>query len=746
VYSTTPEGLNALAFAVSLYRLVGEGQLQLYLGTDAKAASLAVSGTDCADAIQKERVIKDVSAVTKLPQESINLVSFPQDGSPIPFPTGAIVVDNGRQHERHDINVLVPFDEKALDSRGTGPILIPFGDGESGKVAALLGLRLAIKLKREVVFYHTTWRANVDSEDPADHLCAEAREVRAQLESWARNAGVAFQTRIEMAPDVTEGILHAAVDAAVDAAVEPAGDLSASLIVTSRGRKTKIGSYVDQLLNESPFPLLIVSRHSASLLTPPVGGKRLPAAGPTALKEEGERPGGFRRALQWLTSRVDWAVDQGERFMDSLVARLPQGMQQRIGNPIFVMQVVMAMYILKFAVKFSLGLLINSPVLTGDGLHNLSDLLEAGMVIVLIKLAQRPPNERYAYGRKNIEYFYQGAIGIGLIGMSVFFLMKSASGILSYFPAADGMLRPFLPFLPSHEPLIMSAAHFPFVLVATAGSVVLSLAVSRYQINVGSRTGHDSLVADGEETKSDGRIEFVTLVGVLAEYLFHAPWIEYPLGVLIAVLIARTGRELLVQAYHVLLQHTIGVEHDAKVREILEKTRGIHRATEVKSFQVGRIAVYHLAVTTLRTAQTVVHIKYAVKRAVEQYVLKQDFMRCEAHINFQAPEPRRHRQAIAIVRSGDAVAVAPSIESATSIMVCDLEFGAIKRATEEEPTADPIALLVHKRVNMIYQFGIQTAHAAALSAAHIELRQAPSYLPQVLGLSRQAMDEGLVSA
>lgn len=732
VFSDTPEGRTALTFAADLKRRLGDERLNVYLGRDEACSLISGDGNaNAADTTQKARVAELVAAMTQLTASEIEVIEFNAQPETIEFPEGAIVVDHTLSFERADINVLTPFDESTLDERGEGPLVIPFGDGDSGKVAALIGLRLAAAISRKVVFYHTTWRSESTSPDPRDHMCQSARNDQFALEGWASAVKVEHETVVEMAPDVTEGIIRQSVL------------LSASLIVTARGRKTKIGSYVSQMLNQSPLPILLVS--ACNRVTPPETVSPTPALSAKApMTGKAVAAGQIGRDIDLQGAAASLRTAGGRmlgslaRAGDRLVEALPPSIGSRLGNPIFVMCVVGLMYIVKAIVKTLLGVLINSPMLTGDGLHNIADLFEAAAVIAVIYVSQRPPSERYAYGRKNIEFFTAGAIGIGLIGMSLVFLVKSLVGIISYFPAADTAVRSIF-WLPAHEPLVMGGGHFPWVVAVTAGSVILSILVSRYQIRVGKKTGHDSLIADGEETMSDGRIELVALIGVLAEYAFHAPWIEYPLGLVIAFLIARTGKELWIKAWHVLLQHTIGVEHDQEIRRMLDSTRGVLEATEVKTFQVGRIAVLHLTVTTLRTAQTVVHIKYGIERAVERYVLAQDFTSCETHINFQPPSPKRHRQAVAIVRDGDTVTLAPSLEKATSLVVCDIELGRIVRATEEEAGIDPVSLLAYKRVTNLFQFSGKTAHEEALAQSGIELQAAPSYLPQAIGLPRAVM-------
>jgi cation diffusion facilitator family transporter len=696
VFSDTPEGAISLTFAADLNKMAGAGKLLVYVRVKAQCSLMAQGTSDRnADAEQRQRILAHVQALTRLDENQIEFVEFDSTGS-IDFPAGSIVVDHGLVAKRSDFNVLIPFDEPRLDERGNGPFLIPFGDSESDLDAADVGLPIAQKLGRPVIFYHTTWRnAEVTSDDAREHMCDGALAVLTALEAKATALAVEFKTEVEMAPDVTEGILHCAVKNA------------ASLIVVDRGRRTLIGSYVNQLLDQSPIPTLV-------------------AAPSTDVRKPLPKPVPTRRKLTATAAQA--TPDAGKWQI------VPDFIRNNIGNPIFVMMIVAVMYVVKSIVKISLGTAINSPMLTGDGLHNIADIFEALAVILVIKVSLRPPSERYAYGRKNIEFVSAGAIGLGLIGMALLFTVKSVVGILASFPDLDTAVRAYIP-LPAFEPLIMSASHFPWVVAATAGSVALSYFVSRYQISVGKKTGHDSLIADGQETASDGRIEMVALIGVLAEYIFHSPWIEYPLGIVIAFLIFRTGKELWMKAWHVLLQHSIGVEHDQEIRRILSTSPGVMSVQSVKTFQVGRIAVCHLTVTTRCTTQKVNHIKYAIECAVERYVLAQDFHKVETHINFQPPVPGRHREALAIVRGDNSIAVAPTVEEATSFLILDFEFGRITRATEEDPQGNPLALLAVKRVASVVQFAGQSKLAPQLKSMGVEIEPAVSYLPSAHGFT-----------
>lgn len=420
-----------------------------------------------------------------------------------------------------------------------------------------------------------------------------------------------------------------------------------------------------------------------------------------------------------------------------MLKQIKQKLARAAGNPTAVMSLVMLMYVAKAVFKIAVGTHIHSPMIAGDGYHNLADLLEAAAVIVVILVSMRPSTQQYPFGRKNVEFFTSLAIGLGLLVMSIQFAFKSLIGLLHLAPQLDAAVREVLP-LPVHEQLVMDSATFPWALAVTACSVLLSFVVGRYQVAVGRSSGHASMVADGEETLSDGTIECVTVAGVLGEYLLHLPWLEYPLGLVVAFLIARTGRELFVGAWRVLLQHSIGAEHESRICELTRQVPGVLDVSELKTFQVGHIAVCMMSVTSRAGALAVPHVKYGIEHAVESYILQQEFKECELHIRFTRPDPQYRRIAYAALKAGEWMVIAPALDRCTHLLICDEEEGEVVRIKAERCPADPVAFLVEKRVAQLFVFcdcGPEGPQDWRLAARGINLVAAVSYLPSVLGLS-----------
>lgn len=357
--------------------------------------------------------------------------------------------------------------------------------------------------------------------------------------------------------------------------------------------------------------------------------------------------------------------------------------------PYAVMGLVVLMYVVKVYLKLWIGNMINSPMIMGDGFHNAADIFEAILVITVIAIANRPPNWKYPFGRKNIESIFELAIGVSLFFMALRILGASLRGILVYFPSFNAGIPAWLP-LPRHESLLMGPEYFWYVFGTVAISAIVSFVVSGIQVATGKKTGHESLVADGVETRNDGFIESMAALGVLGEYGFNASWLEYPFGLAIAILLFRAGAGLVVRGWRTLLQRSIGKEHEKEIFELTKATYGVIDIPEIKTFKVGSMPILIMKVITACSAEGDLDIKYALAHRIGLYMTAQGFSQWEYYIRFDKLNPDRHRVVFAVIKHGEFVVVSPNMAKATHFRVCDVEAGEIIRWKDYVKPVSPI--------------------------------------------------------
>jgi hypothetical protein len=164
-----------------------------------------------------------------------------------------LVVGEATGFDSNDYSRLFCFDEQILSQTSSDDspleLLIPFGDSFGTLEPALRAVDLAKALGAEVCFYHTTWREpSRNTDNPLEHMCGAARDVLAMALHRCLTARVVPSSLIECADDIAQGVVRAALRR------------GSCLIVAAYGRRTFRGSYVDQVVQRSTVPVLVMSR------------------------------------------------------------------------------------------------------------------------------------------------------------------------------------------------------------------------------------------------------------------------------------------------------------------------------------------------------------------------------------------------------------------------------------------------------------------------------------------------------
>jgi cation diffusion facilitator family transporter len=391
-------------------------------------------------------------------------------------------------------------------------------------------------------------------------------------------------------------------------------------------------------------------------------------------------------------------------------------------SPYGVMSIVLAMYVAKVISKLAVGDRVNSPMITGDGYHNIADIFEALLVIATVFFASRPADGAYPLGRKNAESLLSFLIGGALLVMAC----KLAVG--SLFGLAGSKLF-------QHEPLLMGPEHFWWVAGVTGGSMALSFVIGAYQIRIGRAGGYESLTADGQETRSDGMIEAAAFAGVLSEYAFDAPRIEHAFALLVAFKMGQTGREIAGRGLAALLQRSLGAEAEGAVRGAVLSIHGVADVGSLKTFRVGQKAVVIIKIVTRCGPAANRLIKEAAVARMTAALKEAGQEAGEFFVRFDRPDPDWHRLAVLIVHKDGRARVAEPHE-ASHLRICNIDDGECVR-TKDRPlpkTTDAIAALIReKRIRALLLPDTESVEAGELESRGVTVSRAPSLDPGQYG-------------
>ena len=163
------------------------------------------------------------------------------------------------------------------------------------------------------------------------------------------------------------------------------------------------------------------------------------------------------------------------------------------------------------AFKAVIGLSSNSIAIVMDAVNNLSDAASSVITIVGTKLAGREPDKKHPFGYGRIEY----------LSATIISLLVLYAGITAFTESVNAA-----------------------ALIIVAAAVVVKLLLGRYVKGIGEKVNSDSLKGSGEDATLDSVISASTLVAA-AIYLFFHVSLEAWLGAVIAVVIIKSGVEML---------------------------------------------------------------------------------------------------------------------------------------------------------------------------------------------------------
>ena len=272
-------------------------------------------------------------------------------------------------------------------------------------------------------------------------------------------------------------------------------------------------------------------------------------------------------------------------------------MKRRIdfSSPYVCMGVVLAMYLLKVIAKVSIGKGIGSLGLQSDGIHNLADMAEASIILYVIRLSRSNQDEEYPVGRGTLEPFAVGLAGAMLLFMGLGFLGKALLGLVHFSSLAPevvtwvGRVFGVTPFVA----LDIGPGQLPLVGGILTLSMLLSWIVSRYQISLGNKLGHVSLVADGKETLSDSVVEAGVLAGILCNHFLDLPWLDPAVTLVISFFLLNTSREMLSNSLNIIQNKSVGRKLTDRIEEALSSVNEVEGFDDCgpdrpKAFYLGK--------------------------------------------------------------------------------------------------------------------------------------------------------------
>jgi cation diffusion facilitator family transporter len=193
--------------------------------------------------------------------------------------------------------------------------------------------------------------------------------------------------------------------------------------------------------------------------------------------------------------------------------------------------IVLALNALVAAVKIVVGVRTGALTVLGAALESGLDMLNNIIGMMLVAVAARAPDDDHPYGHDKFETL--GALGIvGFLSISCFELLREGIGAL----------------IANRSPQRVGRSDVAVII----GTLVVNVFVVWHERKRGRELGSAFLLADAAHTSSDILVTLMALTSLVFARS-SAPWLDAVLAIGVALIIARSGMQILRESIPVLV-------------------------------------------------------------------------------------------------------------------------------------------------------------------------------------------------
>jgi cation diffusion facilitator family transporter len=230
------------------------------------------------------------------------------------------------------------------------------------------------------------------------------------------------------------------------------------------------------------------------------------------------------------------------------------------------------------ALKTSVGILGHSPALLADGINSTSDVAYGIIVKVFIRLARKPADDEHPYGHRQLESIAALIIGAFVLTTAVAIFWDAVNEVYDLLSGGAASAR--------------ASAGAQFAALFTVG---LKIWLSWKTRRIGRQTGNPAVLALAYDHRND-----IFAAGAASLGIFLArsgyPWFDPLAGALVALVILRTGLEILRQSSGDLMDAVPTAELRKKVEASVAGTPGVLKIEEMRAHRFGQSIVINLTI------------------------------------------------------------------------------------------------------------------------------------------------------
>ncbi len=230
------------------------------------------------------------------------------------------------------------------------------------------------------------------------------------------------------------------------------------------------------------------------------------------------------------------------------------------------------------ALKLAAGIFGHSQALLADGVNSISDVVYFIVVRIFVTISAKPADPEHPYGHHQFESISAVVVGAFVIttGMAIFW-----DSVNTAFEMATGTI-------------VENSIQYFTILVALF-TIALKIALMIQAGKASKQTGNIAVSALARDHRNDIFASIGVAVGIFFG-LIGFSWLDPLAGAAVAILVTKTGVDILRESAAELMDAVPGKDLDNEIRKLMAGFPGVRRVEEIHAHRFGPYFVVNITI------------------------------------------------------------------------------------------------------------------------------------------------------
>ena len=221
--------------------------------------------------------------------------------------------------------------------------------------------------------------------------------------------------------------------------------------------------------------------------------------------------------------------------------------------------------------KFVAGFMGHSAAMLADAVHSLSDFVTDLVVIVFVRISNKPQDKTHDYGHGKYETLATAIIGLLLLVVGFGILWNGASSIYAFIKGQQ-----------LEEPGMVA-------LIAALVSIVAKEILYQYTVIEGKKLDSQAVIANAWHHRSDALSSIGTAIGIGGAILLGENWrvLDPVAAVIVSFFIIKVAIQLLIPCVDELLEKSLPDEVEKEIEQALLSFPGVSEPHHLCTRRIG---------------------------------------------------------------------------------------------------------------------------------------------------------------